>query len=61
MIEIKNVSTSYAKGIKVIDNMNLTIDSGVVFGFIGPNGARKNYYNRDDNRSSRNRRGRYIN
>ena len=41
MIEIKNVSTSYSKGIKVIDNMNLTIDSGVVFGFIGPNGAGK--------------------
>ena len=27
MIEIKNVTTSYSKGIKVIDNMNLTIDS----------------------------------
>ena len=27
MIEIKNVSTSYSKGLKVIDNMNLTIDS----------------------------------
>ena len=45
MIEIKNVSTSYSKGIKVIDHMNLTIDSGVVFGFIGPNGARENYHN----------------
>jgi len=41
MIEIKNVSTSYSKGIKVIDNMNLTIDNGTVFGFIGPNGAGK--------------------
>ena len=27
MIEIKNVSTSYTKGIKVIDNMNLKIES----------------------------------
>lgn len=44
MIEIKNVSTSYAKGVKVIENMNLTIDSGTVFGFIGPNGAREDYY-----------------
>ena len=41
MIEIKNVSTSYSKGIKVIDHMDLTIESGTVFGFIGPNGAGK--------------------
>ena len=41
MIEIKNVSESYVKGIKVIDNMNLKIDDGVIFGFIGPNGAGK--------------------
>ena len=31
MIEIKNVSTSYSKGVKVIDNMNLTIDSRSCF------------------------------
>ena len=41
MIEIKNVSESYVDGIKVIDNMNITIDDGIVFGFIGPNGAGK--------------------
>ena len=41
MIEIKNVNESYIDGVKVIDNMNLTIDDGVVFGFIGPNGAGK--------------------
>ena len=41
MIEIKNVSQSYVKGNKVIDNMNLKIDDGIVFGFIGPNGAGK--------------------
>ena len=41
MIEIKNVSTSYVKGKKIIDNMNLTIEDGTVFGFIGPNGAGK--------------------
>lgn len=41
MIEIKNVNQSYVDGIKVIDNMNLTIEDGVVFGFIGPNGAGK--------------------
>ncbi len=41
MIEIKNVSESYVDGIKVIDNMNITMDDGIVFGFIGPNGAGK--------------------
>ena len=41
MIEIKNVSEYYVKGIKVIDNMNLKIDDGVIFGFIDPNGAGK--------------------
>lgn len=41
MIEIKNVSTSYVKGKKIIDNMNLKIEDGTVFGFIGPNGAGK--------------------
>ena len=41
MIEVKNVSESYVNGIKVIDNMNLTVEDGIVFGFIGPNGAGK--------------------
>ncbi|MBQ9279451.1 MAG: ABC transporter ATP-binding protein [Clostridia bacterium] len=41
MIEIKNVSESYVKGTKVIDNMNLTIEDGRVFGIIGQNGAGK--------------------
>ena len=41
MIEIKNVSQSYVKNEKIIDNMNLKIDDGIVFGFIGPNGAGK--------------------
>ena len=41
MIEIKNVTQSYITGKNVIENMNLTIDDGVVFGFLGPNGAGK--------------------
>ena len=41
MIEIKNVSCSYVTGKNVIENMNLTIEDGVVFGFLGPNGAGK--------------------
>ncbi|MGI6510259.1 MAG: ABC transporter ATP-binding protein [Erysipelotrichaceae bacterium] len=41
MIEIKNVSKSYTKGIKSVDNLNLTINNGEIFGFLGPNGAGK--------------------
>lgn len=41
MIEIKNVSKSYKKGKKVIDNINLEIKDGEIFGFLGPNGAGK--------------------
>lgn len=40
MIEIKNLSQEYIKGTKIIDNMNLKIEDGTVFGVIGPNGAR---------------------
>ena len=41
MIEIKNISKSYNKERKVIDNVNLKIENGEIFGFIGPNGAGK--------------------
>ena len=41
MIEIKNVSKSYKKGKKVIDNISFKIKNGEIFGFIGPNGAGK--------------------
>ena len=41
MIEIKNVSKSYKKDNKVIENMNLEINDGEIFGFLGPNGAGK--------------------
>ena len=41
MIEIKNVSKEYKKGIKTIDNINLKISNGEIFGFLGPNGAGK--------------------
>lgn len=41
MIEIKNVSKSYKKDKKVIDNINLEIKDGEIFGFLGPNGAGK--------------------
>ena len=40
MIEIKGLSRSFG-GIKVVDDLNLTINKGEVFGFLGPNGAGK--------------------
>lgn len=41
MIEIKNVSKSYVKNKKTIDNLDLQIKDGEIFGFLGPNGAGK--------------------
>ena len=41
MIEIKNVSQSYSRNVKIIEDMNLKIENGMIFGFIGPNGAGK--------------------
>lgn len=41
MIEIKNLTKSYVKGKKSVDNLNLEIKNGEIFGFLGPNGAGK--------------------
>lgn len=41
MLKIKNVSKSYNNKINVIDNLNVEIKSGEIFGFLGPNGAGK--------------------
>ena len=41
MIKIENISKSYKKGNKVIENINLEIKDGEIFGFIGQNGAGK--------------------
>ena len=41
MIEIKNVSKSYLKNQKCIDNLNLKINDVVIFGFLGTNGDGK--------------------
>ena len=41
MIEIKGISKSYIKGQKSVDNLNLEIKDGEIFGFLGPNGAGK--------------------
>lgn len=41
MIKIKNVNKSYVKNKKCIDNLDLEIKDGEIFGFLGPNGAGK--------------------
>ena len=41
MIEVINVSQSYIKGKKIIDNINFKVENGTVLGVIGPNGAGK--------------------
>lgn len=42
MFEIKNVSKSYGKqGVMAVDNLNLQVKNGEIFGFLGPNGAGK--------------------
>ena len=41
MIQIENVSKAYKKGNKVVENINLEIKNGEIFGFLGPNGAGK--------------------
>lgn len=39
-LTIQNLSKSYANGVKALDNVSLTIESGM-FGLLGPNGAGK--------------------
>ncbi|MCI5997600.1 MAG: ABC transporter ATP-binding protein [Peptoniphilaceae bacterium] len=41
MIEFKNVSKVFSKGVKAVDNVSFKINEGEIFGFLGPNGAGK--------------------
>lgn len=41
MLEIKNLSKTYKGGKKAVDHLNLTIEQGDLYGFIGHNGAGK--------------------
>ena len=40
MLEMKNVTKSFG-GFKALDNLNLTVPTGAVYGLVGPNGAGK--------------------
>ena len=41
MINIVNVTKTFGKDKKAVDNISLTIEAGRIFGFLGPNGAGK--------------------
>lgn len=42
MLQINHVSKSYQKGaVKAVDDLNLQVKPGEIFGFLGPNGAGK--------------------
>lgn len=42
MLKLQNISKTYGKGkVKAVDNVNLEIRPGEIFGFLGPNGAGK--------------------
>ncbi|KAI4453446.1 abc transporter atp-binding protein albc-related [Holotrichia oblita] len=41
ILEIKNFSKSYSGTKKAVDNLNITVSSGDIYGFIGHNGAGK--------------------
>lgn len=40
MVEIRNLTKTYGK-YRALNNLNLHIDKGEIFGFVGPNGAGK--------------------
>lgn len=41
IIKTENLSYSYSKGIKTLENINLTVKEGDIYGFLGPNGSGK--------------------
>ncbi|MDM5236498.1 ABC transporter ATP-binding protein [Bacillus cereus] len=41
MLEIRNFSKTYKGGKKAVDHLNITVQAGDIFGFIGHNGAGK--------------------
>src|SRR4030095_7728399 len=40
-IKTENLSYSFSKDIKTLDNINLSVEKGSIYGFLGPNGAGK--------------------
>lgn len=54
ILEIKNLTKFFGKN-KALDSINLEIKAGEIYGFLGPNGARKNYNNKNDIRTFKHR------
>lgn len=42
MLEVKNLGISFG-GLRAVDDFNLSIEQGQLYGLIGPNGAGKNH------------------
>lgn len=41
LIKTQDLNFSFSKGVKTLDNVNLDVKEGSIFGFLGPNGAGK--------------------
>lgn len=41
MIKIENITKTYNRSVKAVDDLNLTVNNGEIVAFIGPNGAGK--------------------
>ena len=49
MIKVENVTKKYG-GHVAVNDISFEVKDGEIVGFLGPNGARKNYYNEHDYR-----------
>ena len=47
---LKNIIKPKYKEIKAVDNISFSVEKGEILAFIGPNGARKVYNNKNVNR-----------
>lgn len=53
ILECDNLCKNYGNK-KILKNISIHLNPGDILGFIGPNGARKNYYNKINTRTSKN-------
>lgn len=53
ILECDNLCKNYGNK-KILKNISIHLNPGDILGFIGPNGARKNYNNKINTRTSKN-------